>query len=295
MPLVFTAAACHQGQNKPGVAYGYTSCLRAVFAKCAAYIDYRTDKTFDDPIEGSYEMGQNIRRTIDEKKIENPIMLTVGGDHTISFGTLMTSLDFDPDTKLIWIDAHSDINTPKTSLSGNCHGMPVAYITGLAKYKHQTEAGAGAGAEAEAEATLKHLKPANLFYIGLRSIDDAEEVFLADLEKNGMKRYSADHVKKFGIESVIGEISDAMGDKPNIHISLDIDSIDPQYTPATGTPVPGGLTPEDVIRVIKWANSKTQNEKAHLDITEVNPELADLEGAASTYSVVDQIIEAYME
>lgn len=283
MSLVFTAAACHQGQNKPGVAYGYTSCLRAVFAKCAAYIDYRTDKTFDDPIEGSYEMGQNIRRTIDEKKIENPIMLTVGGDHTISFGTLMTSLDFDPDTKLIWIDAHSDINTPDSSLSGNCHGMPVAYITGLAKYR------------AEAGVTLKHLKPANLFYIGLRSIDDAEEVFLTDLEKNGMKRYSADHVKKFGIESVIDEISDAMGDRPNIHISLDIDSIDPQYTPATGTPVPDGLTPEDVIRVIKWANSKTQNEKAHLDITEVNPELADLEGVASTYSVVDRIIEAYME
>ena len=172
----------------------------------------------------------------------------------------------DPNTILIWIDAHSDINSPETSCSGNCHGMPVNYILGLTRHKAVGE--------------TPKLKPHNLIYLGLRSIDPPEEEILQSLEKEGMIRFSADYIRKNKIESVIEILQERLmttdGSKPNIHISLDIDSIDPEFCPATGTVVEDGLHPTDVIKVIKWANETTANQKCHLDLTEVNPELADL-------------------
>lgn len=189
----------------------------------------------------------------------------------------------DPNTFLIWIDAHSDINSPETSCSGNCHGMPVNYILGLTRHCAIGE--------------TPKLNPRNLIYMGLRSIDEPEEEILQSLEKEGMLRFSADYIRENKIESVIDIIKARFesedGSKPNIHISLDIDSIDPEYCPATGTAVENGIHPTDVVKVIRWANETTANQKCHLDLTEVNPELADLEGAAKTFRVVDQILEAY--
>ncbi len=287
MDIIFTAAACHQGQPHRGVAYGWTSALTRVRNTDSRilYNDCRESEQFGDPIHGSYLIGERIHSVVDSNNSERPVMLTFGGDHTISFGTLMQSLKMDSDTKLIWIDAHSDINSPDTSLSGNCHGMPVSYILGLSKHE-------------EVGDRLTHLRPQNLVYIGLRSIDEAEEVILTELESKGMVRFSARQVREQGIRSIIGKIAEKFrkgdGTKPNIHISLDIDSIDPIYAPATGTPVRGGLRPSDVVAVIQWANTFTANSKAHLDVTEINPDLSDLEGAAKTYAVVDQILDAYL-
>jgi arginase len=294
MDIVFTAAGCHQGQPHRGVAYGYTSALTAIkhtdeFKNVRIlYNDCRESEQFGDPIHGSYMIGKHIQNVIESNDSDHPIMLTFGGDHTISFGTLMQSLQRDPDTILIWIDAHSDINSPDTSMSGNCHGMPVSYILGLSEHE-------------EIGDTLNHLKPQNLVYIGLRSIDPAEELILQDLEKEGMVRFSAAYIIKHGIASVIDSLNEKFGMdaddvtyKPNIHISLDIDSIDPCYAPATGTPVENGLHPTEVIEIIKWANETTSNLKAHLDVTEINPDLSDLEGAAKTYAVVDLILDTYL-
>lgn len=212
-------------------------------------------------------------------------MFTIGGDHTISYGSVSSTLKIDPETVLIWIDAHSDINSPETSCSGNCHGMPVNYILGLTRHKAIGE--------------TPKLNPRNLVYMGLRSVDEPEEEILQSLDKKGMLRFTADYIRKNSIESVIEIITERYttinGKKPNIHISLDIDSIDPEYCPATGTAVEDGIHPMDVVKVIRWANETTANQKCHLDLTEVNPELADLEGAAKTFRVVDQILEAYFE
>lgn len=161
--------------------------------------------------------------------------------------------------------------------------MPVNYILGLTRHCAIGE--------------TPKLNPRNLIYMGLRSIDEPEEEILQSLEKEGMLRFSADYIRENKIESVIDIIKARFesedGSKPNIHISLDIDSIDPEYCPATGTAVENGIHPTDVVKVIRWANETTANQKCHLDLTEVNPELADLEGAAKTFRVVDQILEAY--
>jgi arginase len=287
MNFVFTAAGCHQGQPHRGVAYGYTAALSRVGNLedvDIAYNDCRQDDHFDDPIHGSYVIGQHIDDVVDHQNLKNPILFTIGGDHTISFGTVMASLRRDPNTILIWIDAHSDINSPESSMSGNCHGMPVSYILGLSTHQ-----------EIDEDAT--HIKPENLIYIGLRSIDPAEEIILQSLEEKGMLRFSAEFVRDHSIEKVISAINEKIApiERPNIHISLDIDSIDPEFAPATGTPVENGLHPTDVIKVMKWANETTSNQKAHLDLTEINPELSDLEGAAQTYSTVDLLMRAYFE
>lgn len=297
MDIIFTTAGCHQGQSHRGVAYGYTAALmridkyvRKMETDRILYNDCRQDNHFNDPIHGSYIIGRYIDDIIDSTNSKNTILFTIGGDHTISFGTLMSSLRRDPNTILIWIDAHSDINSPETSLTGNCHGMPVSYILGLSKHDKIDE-------------KLIHLKPENLIYIGLRSIDHAEEIILSNLEEKGMIRFSADYVLGHGIENVIDVLTtrlirdngDGNGDKPNIHISLDIDSIDPEYAPATGTPVKRGLHPTDITKLIRWANRTTSNKKVHLDITEINPDLSDLEGVARTYSTVDEILDAYLD
>lgn len=291
--LVFSAAACHQGQPHRGVAFGYTAALARVgkLAEGSKVIfnDYRHDKHFDDPILGSYEIGRRIDQVIADESTTDPVTLTIGGDHTISYGTLMSTLRRDPDAKLIWIDAHSDINTPETSTSGNCHGMPVSYIVGLAHHEDLCDAKSDT-----------HLKAHNLVYIGLRSVDPPEELILADLAERGMRRFDAAYCLEHGIEKVIDEISEhfrsgpAATDSPTIHISLDIDSIDPEFAPATGTPVEKGLHPTDVTKVIQWANSFTTLGKCHLDITEINPELSDLAGASTTYSTVEQVLDAYL-
>ena len=284
MNYVFTAAGCHQGQPHRGVSYGYTAALSRMSKMSntndnVTFIDFRHDKPFEDPIYGSYLIGQKIGKTIEKNSLDDPICLTIGGDHTISFGTVISSLRRDPDTKLIWIDAHSDINSPETSLSGNCHGMPVSYILGLSTHKGIPD--------------IPHLKPHNLVYIGLRSVDPAEELILSGLESEGMLRFDASYIKEESIGMILWIIEDHFGKSPNIHISLDIDSIDPTYAPATGTPVPNGLSPSDVIEIIRWANEYTTKKKVDLDITEINPELSDLEGACNTYGVVDQILDAY--
>jgi arginase len=287
MSYLFTAAGCHQGQPHRGVAYGYTAVLSRI-GKLEnaeiAYNDCRQDDHFDDPIHGSYVIGHHIDELIESHPIENPICLSIGGDHTISFGTLMSSLRRDPDIRLIWIDAHSDINSPETSMSGNCHGMPVSYILGLSRHS---------GIDPD----IPYLKPENLIYIGLRSIDPAEEDILKNLEDQGMIRFSSDYVRDNSIEEVIDILETRFlssdGSKPNIHISLDIDSIDPEFAPATGTPVENGLHPTDVTKLIRWANRTTANEKVHLDITEINPDLSDLKGAAQTYATVNDVLDAY--
>lgn len=143
------------------------------------YIDMRSDKQFKDPIEGCKFITQNIDNAIADK--EEPVLFTIGGDHTISYGSVSSSLKMDPNTVLIWIDAHSDINSPETSCSGNCHGMPVNYILGLTRHKAIGE--------------TPKLNPRNLIYMGLRSTDAPEEEILQSLEKKGMLRFSADYIR----------------------------------------------------------------------------------------------------
>ena len=150
-----------------------------------------------------------------------------------------------PEACLIWIDAHADINSISTTQSGNLHGMPVSFLLGLnsdaeIRSLHVPEPGKAEEDAPFAWVTPK-LKADRLVYIGLRDIDAGERKIL---KENGIMCFSMHHVDRYGIGKVVEMALDKVNpnrDRP-IHLSFDVDALDPTVAPSTGTPVRGGLT-----------------------------------------------------
>lgn len=157
--------------------------------------------------------------------------LILGGDHSIAIGTQAGLARRTTKRGLLWFDAHADINTHKTSPSGNIHGMPVSAILGL-----------GDAALADFDRKGPKIDPARVCIIGLRSVDNAEAVIL---EASGVTYYTMRDIDERGMRRVIDEavgIAAKGGDRDAVHLSFDLDAVDPQWAPGTGTTVPGGLT-----------------------------------------------------
>ena len=181
------------------------------------------------------------------KNKELPII--IGGDHTISSGSVAASCDhYNEKLHTLWIDAHADIHTFKTSDSQNKHGMPVASLIGLMKpFVNSTQS----------------LKLSQLTYMGLRDVDTAEKEVLDQLS---LTRYDIDAIKAIGLNNIIKKIKKDNKDK-KFHISLDIDALDPQFAPSTGTPSKNGLT----MNHIKYIISQLSSQIIAFDLVEVNP------------------------
>lgn len=197
--------------------------------------------------------------------------VVIGGDHSIGTATVAAALAKNPETCVLWIDAHADINSPKTSESGNLHGCPVSFLMGIHKDLYPPEY----------DWIKPVLKPLKIAYIGLRDVDAGEKKILRDL---GIPAYSMYHVDKHGIGHVIQMALDKIN--PNrefpIHMSYDVDAIDPFYTPATGTRVEGGLTLREGLFVAE--DVAQTGLLSSLDIVETNPLLGEQEHVLDTVS-----------
>ncbi len=195
---------------------------------------------------------------------KNKTLLTFGGDHSIAIGTLAGSLFHNPDTKVVWVDAHADINTPKTSPSGNVHGMPLAFFLNLVKDEAMNKA----------FSWVPHLKKENLVYIGLRDVDPGERKFIKEL---GITSFYAEDVLDLGINKTLEMTLNQLAPKgeADLHLSFDVDGLDPLYVPATGTPVPGGLSLLDGQMIINTLMRETN--LISFDLVEVNPMLGTTE------------------
>ncbi|GKT52225.1 arginase [Colletotrichum spaethianum] len=202
------------------------------------------------------------------------LTLTLGGDHSIAIGTIAGSAKatrerLGRDIAVIWVDAHADINTPETSDSGNIHGMPVAFVTGLAKEDKPDYFG---WLRDEHMLSLK-----KLVYIGLRDVDAGEKRILRE---NGVKAFSMFDIDRYGIGRVMEMALAHIGTDTPIHLSFDVDALDPMWAPSTGTPVRGGLTLREGDYICECVHET--GSLVALDLVEVNPSLAaDQEGAAS--------------
>ncbi|KAI8997590.1 arginase [Pilobolus umbonatus] len=195
-----------------------------------------------------------------EKATEGKFVLTLGGDHSIALGTLTGILSAYPDACVIWVDAHADINTPESTDSGNIHGCPVSFLMGIA-------------GEHPSFGWVKPLLESNkLAYIGLRDIDREEKKIIKELD---IKAFSMHHVDRYGIGKVVDMALDHVN--PNrdcpIHLSFDVDALDPTVAPSTGTPVRGGLTFREGHYICE-AMAET-GLLVSADIVEVNPSLED--------------------
>ncbi len=183
-------------------------------------------KNLDEVIEVSSQLSDKIQDVLGKGRF--PLIL--GGDHSIAIGTLTGLGTKYKNLGVIWYDAHADLNTPETSPSGNIHGMPLAVSCGLGDERLVNIAG-----------YAPKIKPENIIIIGARSVDPGEKELI---KKHGIKVYSMHEIDRMGMTKVIEESIEYLKKRnvDGVHLSLDLDGLDPLYTPGVGTPVPGGVT-----------------------------------------------------
>ena len=192
---------------------------------------------------------------------EGMIPLVLGGDHSIAAGTVSGVAEFYRRQKqrigLIWIDAHSDINTPETSPSGNVHGMPLAAILGLWH-----------GELSDIYDFSPKVLPENTVIIGVRDIDQSEK---DNIRKTGVSEvYTMRDIDERGMRTVMEEALRTAGrDTAGYHVSLDMDWIDPEDAPGVGTPVRGGATYREAHLAMEIIADHSR--MTSLEIVEVNP------------------------
>lgn len=214
---------------------------------------------------------------------DNRMPITLGGDHSIAFGSISGVLRKIKAENLcvLWVDAHIDLNTNTTSPTGNMHGMPVSLIVQELRPLWPTIT--------ELEWCQAQMSLKNFCWIGLRSIDYYERLMM---EKYGINYFDMRDIESLGIEKVVQRALEAInpsGDR-KLHVSFDIDALDPIYANSTGTPVHGGLSLREGVFLMEEAyNTGTLSS---IDLVEVNPCLGDAKDVANTVNSAKLIIQA---
>ena len=172
------------------------------------------------------ELAERVHGVVNKQHIP----LVLGGDHSIAIGTLAGLAANYVNLGVIWFDAHADINTPESTPSGNIHGMPLAVSLGL-----------GHERLISIHKNTQKIKAQNIVIIGGRSIDEGERILIK--EKN-IKIYTMHEIDRLGMTRVMEETIHYLQQQQvdGVHLSLDLDALDPLYTPGVGTPVAGGIT-----------------------------------------------------
>lgn len=192
-----------------------------------------------------------------------PIFL--GGDHSVSIGTVAgVARSHEGRTGVIWLDAHADFNVPATSPSGNIHGMPLAALTGRGHEDLVNIGGEGAS-----------VRPEDVVIVGLRSVDREERELL---QEAGVRAYTMKEIDAYGVASVVRRAVKDLSHLDHVHLSFDLDVVDPDVAPGVGTPVRGGLTYREAHLVMELINES--GIVTSLDVVEVNPILDQRNGTA---------------
>jgi arginase len=175
------------------------------------------------------EASEKLAEAVDDVIKEGSFPLVLGGDHSIAIGTLAGVSKHYKNLGVIWYDAHGDLNTAETSPSGNIHGMPLAVSMGLGHDILTNIAG-----------YTPKVKPENIIIIGARSLDDGEKALIRE---KGIKVYTMHEIDRLGMTRVMDEtISYLKQHTDGVHLSLDLDGLDPHDAPGVGTPVIGGIS-----------------------------------------------------
>ena len=194
---------------------------------------------------------------------EGAMPVVLGGDHSIGAGSVAAAAEWARRTKklpigLLWIDAHGDMNTPATSLSGNVHGMPLAALLGpepaeLSKIGSFTP----------------KVLPAHTVLVGIRNLDEREKIAVRD---SGVHVFTMKDIDRQGIASIVEQAVNLAGaGTAGVHVSFDIDVCDPSIAPGVGTPVKGGLNYREAHMVMEIVADSGR--LTSLDLVEVNPTL----------------------
>ena len=187
------------------------------------------------------------------------VPLLLGGDHSVAIGSLRGMASVHGPGGAIWIDAHADINTPKTSGSGNVHGMPLAVALGLCSDDPRFHSDRW---------PARALDPKHTVIIAARDLDGPERELLKG--PDAPRVFSMQEIDRRGIASVADEALELTKDAPFMHVSLDLDALDPADAPGVGTPVRGGLNYREAHTLLEILATA---QPASVDVVEVNPVL----------------------
>src|SRR6476619_6757335 len=198
---------------------------------------------------------EKVAVLVDDATAQGYLPLVLGGDHSIAMGTLGGMARARGAGAALWIDAHGDLNRPSTSPSGNVHGMPLA-------------AALGAAGEAFASDVYPTPSVTRAALIGIRSLDPGERALIAEVD---VRVYTMNEVDRLGMERVLREALDFLADAPFLHLSHDLDAVDPMFAPGVGTPVRGGLSYREAHLALELVADSGLLDS--LDVVEVNPVL----------------------
>ncbi len=201
-------------------------------------------------------VNQKLAAIVSETVSKGSFPLVLGGDHSIAIGTIAGLAQHKKNLGVIWFDAHGDLNTPESSPSGNIHGMPLAVSLG---YGHPDLINIGGFAP--------KIKSENVVLIGIRSLDQGEKELIKQL---GIRVYTMHEIDRLGMARVMEEaVYYVSKNTDGVHLSLDLDGLDPNEAPGVGTAVPGGITYREghlAMEILAEANILTSAE-----FVEVNP------------------------
>jgi arginase len=194
--------------------------------------------------------------------------LVLGGDHSVALGSLVGMAKVRGTGGVVWIDAHGDLNTPETSPSGNVHGMVLAAALGLAGDSFRRDGW-----------PLPAIASGKLALVGVRSLDDGERKLLSTLDA---KVFTMSEVDRIGIEPCMRDALAHAAGAEFLHVSLDMDAVDPDAAPGVGTPVRGGLSYREAHLAMETVASSGLLDS--MDVVEVNP-ILDQENATGQLAV----------
>ncbi|NCC78135.1 MAG: arginase [Clostridia bacterium] len=218
------------------------------------YASHKSMKYLDEVVDGNVKLAQAVEKSL---KTGN-LPFVVGGDHSLGLGSMAgVKAAAEKEYAVIWIDAHADLNVTESSPSGNIHGMPLGASTGL-----------GDEVLTSLYVNDQKVKPENIYIIGLRSVDEGEEVIIRE---HGINIWRMTDIRERGMESVIQELQDMLAESGirKIHLSYDIDSLDSRLVPGTGTPVEDGLEIDESKALVKSIIST--GKVGSIDFVEFNP------------------------
>ncbi len=203
---------------------------------------------------------RRLARTVEQAAAAGQMPLVLGGDHSVAVGTVSGVAQHFRKRKarigLIWIDAHPDMNTPQTSPSGNVHGMPLACCVGM-----------GPRPLTHIYGYAPKVDPKNVALVGLRDVDSLEK---PHVKRSGVRAFTMRDIDERGMRAVMAEAIEIAGaGTEGFHVSLDMDSVDPQEAPGVGTPVRGGLNYREAHLAMEMICDSAR--MVSLEVVEVNP------------------------
>jgi arginase len=211
---------------------------------------------------------ERIAQLVAHSATEGYVPLVLGGDHSVALGTLGGLANVHGPGGVLWIDAHGDLNTPETSPSGNVHGMVLAASLGRAGRRFEDDAW-----------LLPAVDPQRVALIGVRALDQGERQLLREL---GIRVYTMSDVDRLGVERAVRESLAHVAGPGFVHVSLDMDVVDPDVAPGVGTPVRGGFSYREAHLAMELVAESGL--VGSLEMVEVNP-ILDRENATGRLAV----------